>query len=60
MVVSIPRLASYATGPERAADDIDRLADKLERMRDAARLCGRTLPDLTPCLQDRRQCSLHP
>ena len=60
MLAAIPRLDSYAAGPQRAVDDIERLADKLERMRIAATLCGRTLPDLTPCLQDRRSCTLHP
>lgn len=50
----------YATGPPVARADILRLEDKLQRMAEAARLCGRVLPDLTPCLQDRRTCSLHP
>ena len=50
----------YATGPPVARADIPRLEDKLQRMAEAARLCGRVLPDLTPCLQDRRTCSLHP
>lgn len=49
-----------ATGPPVARADIMRLGDKLERMAEAARLCGRVLPDLTPCLQDRRTCALHP
>ena len=60
MLSGVPRLESYAIGPQRATADVERLADKLDRMRDAARMCGRTLPDLTPCLQDRRRCSRHP
>lgn len=33
---------------------------KLQRMAEAARLCGRVQPDLTVCLQDRRTCAPHP
>lgn len=55
-----PRLDRYAVGPQPATTDIERLSDKLARMSQAATLCGRTLPDLTPCLNDRRQCTLHP
>lgn len=59
-LTAAPRLEHYAAGPESAVADIERLADKLRRMSNAARLCGRTLPDFTPCLQDRRMCTLHP
>ena len=60
MLAAVPRLVVYAAGPPLAASDIERLSEKLQRVRDASRLCGRTLPELTPCLQDRRHCTIHP
>ena len=39
---AVPRRGSYAKGPRAASADIERLSDKLARMRDASVLCGRT------------------
>jgi hypothetical protein len=57
---AVPRRGSYAKGPLAASADIARLGDKLERIRVASLLCGRTNRDGTRCRNDRRECPDHP
>ena len=57
---AVPRRGSYAKGPQAASEDIERLSDKLVRMRYASVLCGRTNRDGTLCKNDRRECPDHP
>jgi hypothetical protein len=56
---AVPRCASYAKGPPVATESIERLGEKLDRMRDASLLCGRANRDGTLCRNDRRTCRDH-
>jgi len=57
---SVPRRDLYAKGPPLATSDIERLGDRLGRMRDASVLCGRTNRDGSICRNPRRDCAEHP
>lgn len=55
-----PRISASPRSSQVASADIERLSDKLARMRDASVLCERTNRDGTLCKNDRRECPDHP
>ncbi len=55
-----PRHRLYAKGPPIAKADIERVGERLARMRDASLRCGRTNRDGSVCRNPRQDCVEHP